>query len=70
MGGVEVLLDFPGQAPGDLAHDLTQQVIAAALHQALGQEANHRRKLDPDAQVQLPAHISVGKPGDLAHDLT
>jgi hypothetical protein len=33
MGGVEIFLDLPGEPAGDLAHDLPQQAIAAALHQ-------------------------------------
>jgi len=55
VGGVEVFLHLPGEAARDLAHDLAQQVVAAALHQVVGQQIDHRRQPDPHRQIQLPA---------------
>ena len=60
MGGMEVFLHFPGQPTGDLANDLTQQVVAAGLHQPLREHGDHFGELDPDRQVEVPAHACGG----------
>ena len=57
---MEVFLHLPGELARDLAHDLPEQVVAARLHQAHGQQGDHPWQADPDAQVQLPAHQGEG----------
>ena len=54
MGCMKILLNFPGEAPGDLAHDLPQQMITTGLHQLLGEHGDHLRQANPNAQIQVP----------------
>lgn len=56
MGCVEILLHFPGEASGNLAHDLPQKMVTTGLHQLLGEHRDHPRQAYPDAQVQVPLH--------------
>ena len=54
MAGVEVLLNLPGEFAGNLPHNLGEQVVAAALYQAVWEQGDHPRELDPNTQIQVP----------------
>ena len=54
MAGVEVFLNLPGEFAGNLPHNLGEQVVSAALYQAVWEQGDHPRELDPNTQIQFP----------------
>ena len=58
MACMEIFLHFPGETPGNLAHNLAQQVVAAGLNQAIRKQRDHLGKVNPNGKIKIPAHSS------------
>ena len=62
MGSVEVFLDFPGQSPRDLTHDLLEQVVSAGLHKIIRKHGDHFWQTDPNGQIKVPLNRRADLP--------
>ena len=53
---MEIFLHFPGEPPGNLAHNLAQEMIATGLNEPVWKKRDHLGKVNPNGKIKIPAH--------------